>query len=382
MNEAQALAKMIAPGMIRPGKWRNGILQIHVTRICDRACPNCTQGSQLRGPYPEMSVEQFEQACISLKGYFGVVGLFGGNPPLARNFAAYCELLRKHFPRDQCGLWSNNPITPEKAQIMRQTFNPGVSNLNVHLDRKAFDMFRQHWPESRPFGLDVDSRHSPPYVAMKDVLFTICNDCSGNKGIFTAPNGDRYLTDPSSTLGLLGVDVKCTWEKCQACNGTGKVYDEERAWDLIGNCDINIHWSALIGVFRGQLRAWFCEIAGGQSMLHQDEPDYPDTGLDPNKLYSLNGRMVKWWQLPMTSFREQVLKHCHECGIPLKGFGAQACDSDPLEQVSPLHASMYKPKSKDRRVEIVTTSEQLGETLKCATDYVGNVRRPKHEVII
>lgn len=329
MNENEALARMIAPGTHRPGKWRNGILQIHVTRICDRACPNCTQGSQLKGPYPEMSLLQFEQACLSLKGYFGVVGLFGGNPALAKNFAGYCEILRRHFPREQCGIWTNNPITPEKAQIMRQTFNGAVSNVNVHMDRKAFEMFRRHWPESRPFGLDVDSRHSPPYVAMKDVIA-----------------------------------------------------DESKRWDLIAHCDINIHWSALIGVFRGQLRAWFCEIAGGQSMLHQDEPDYPDTGLDPTQTYDVGSGPMLWWRLPMTAFRDQVRRHCHDCGIPLKGWGASACEHDPLEQVSPTHASIYQPKSRDRRVEIVTTSEQLGATLKCATDYVGNVRRPKHETTV
>jgi len=53
--------------------------------------------------------------------------------------------------------------------------------------------------------------------------------------------------------------------------------DDER-WGLIGNCDINQYWSAIICVFRGELRGYFCEIAGAQAILHENEPSYPDLG--------------------------------------------------------------------------------------------------------
>jgi hypothetical protein len=264
MDETTALSKMVAPGTRRPGKYREGVIQILVTRACNLSCYACTQGSNLGGKVEFMSPEHFEQAVLSLRGYYGVYGLFGGNPAMSPHFEDYCRILIKHVPKEQRGIWSNHP--KGKGKIMRQTFDPSVSNINVHLDREAYNEFRRDWPESRPFGLDKDSRHSPPFVAMKDVLKMDCPVCNGD--------GD-YIDDQDS-------DGEDRYKDCIRCKGTGKMYDESRAWELISNCTINQHWSALIGVFRGELRAWFCEIAGAQSMLHQHEPDYPDTGLRPN----------------------------------------------------------------------------------------------------
>jgi hypothetical protein len=330
VNEQQALAKMIAPGTRRPGKYREGVIQIWATRACDKSCFGCTQGSNLAGNPGMITMPQFEQAVLSLSGYFGVVGLFGGNPAMHPNFTELCEILRKHVPYEQRGIWCNNPLTPEKAQAMRETFNPAVSNLNVHLDQKAFDLFARYWPEARPVGLERDSRHAPCYVAMKDVI-----------------------------------------------------EDEGERWELISDCDINKHWSAMIGVFRGEVRAWFCEIAGAQAMLHQDEPDYPDTGLDPTQLYCdaprekvmVNTPSVPWWKLGMWGFTNQVRKHCHSCSVPLKGYGelAQAPEDSGVEQVSQTHANIFNPKRKTRRVELVTVRSQLDEgKLTKMTDYLGN----------
>src|SRR5688572_8074829 len=99
MTETEALKRMIAPGQHRPNKpYRGGVIQIHITRRCDKSCINCTQGSNLQGPYHDMTVEQFEIACKSLKGYFGVVGVFGGCPALHNNFGDICSILRNFFP--------------------------------------------------------------------------------------------------------------------------------------------------------------------------------------------------------------------------------------------------------------------------------------------
>lgn len=326
MTEQEALTKMIAPGTHRPTKWRQGVIQIWVTRACDKACYGCTQGSNLAGKPGSITLPQFEQACKSLAGYWGVVGMFGGNPATHPQFGQLCSILRQHFPKEQCGLWCNNPLG--RGAIMQRTFNPGYSNLNVHLDKAAYEEFKRDWPESMPFGLDQDSRHSPPYVAMKDV-----------------------------------------------------VLDESERWELISNCDINKYWSAMIGVFRGQLRAWFCEVAGAQSMLHQDEPDYPDTGLDPTEEFRHNveykGRLLKWWELPMYIFLDQVRKHCHECSIPLRGLGELAQSTDPraTEQVSLTHAGIYKPKRQGRAVELVMVRSQVKEGwISRATNYLGNAK--------
>lgn len=346
MNGQEALARMVPPSKHRPGKMGNygGVIQIWMTRSCDKSCFGCTQGSNLRytaeSKYPKfLPLELLEGALRSLEGYFGVVGIFGGNPATHPQFEKACELVRKYVPYERRGLWSNNPLG--NGKVMRETFNPAVCNLNVHLDAKAYDEFKRDWPESMPFGLDKDSRHSPPFVSMRDV-------------------------------GL----------------------SPEQRWELISSCDINQHWSAMIGMFRGELRAWFCEIAGAQSMLHQDDPNYPDTGLHPDYRYARGVTLgvpftlgyaenapedaVEWWQLPMSSFIRQAEKHCHDCGVPLRGYGELAQSKEPTahEQVSAAHASIFSPKNKGRALEFVTNLEQLGlGRLARMTDYMGNAKR-------
>lgn len=310
MNEQTALRDMVPPGQKRKsagGDFLGGVIQIHVTRACDKACFGCTQGSNLGGKPVMISVEQFEQACASLADYFGIAGLFGGNPAQHPQFDELCRILAKYIPFERRGLWCNNPLG--KGAIMRKTFNPRVSNLNVHLDRDAYNEFKRDWPESLPFGLKEDSRHSPPFVAMLDV-----------------------------------------------------VPDEAERWGLIANCDINRNWSAMICSVRGQLRGYFCEIAGAQAMLHQHDPTWPDTGI-PVK--------PGWWKRPMGDFAEQVRWHCHRCGVPLKGYGELAVGGR-VEQTSATHADIYKPKRAGREVELVTLRTQLGNPLEKMTDYLGN----------
>ncbi len=360
MNEQEALSKMIAPGTPRPGKYRTGVIQIHITRACDKSCYGCTQGSNLKGKLTFMPPAMFEQAVLSLKGYFGVVGVFGGNPALHPQFGELCDILKKYIPFNQRGLWCNNPLG--KGLLMRETFDPSVSNLNVHLDCRAYDEFKRDWPECSPVGLTQDSRHSPPWVAMKDVLTKVCSDCNG-----------------------LGDDnIKHEFNECKTCSGKGKVYDESKAWELISDCDINKHWSAMIGMFRGELRAWFCEIAGAQSILHQDEPDYPDTGLDPTYEYEhhtapgdrIETTIGKWWQLPMKMLAHQVRKHCHECGIPLRGYGELAQAKNGTEHVSTTHQAVFKPKDSTRRVELVMREDQLSEgRITNITRYLQNANK-------
>jgi hypothetical protein len=316
MTEQEALAVMVPPGQKRPGKAFGGVIQVLVTSSCNLSCVHCTQASQLARKPWFMTPEQFEQAVRSLAGYFGVVGVFGGCPTISPHFEEYCRVLRDHVPFERRGLWANNLMG--KGAACRATFNPAVSNLNVHLDRKAYDEFRRDWPEARPFGLAEESRHSPPYVALAALI---------------ADKGER--------------------------------------WELISACPINRHWSAMIGVFRGELRAWFCEIAGAQAILHQDDPSYPDTGLDPAE----HGRLGRqWWQAPMAFFAEQVRWHCHDCGVPMQGHGALSQDPDAAEQVSEVHHAFFRPKRKGRRVELVTLRGQLGEPLERMTNYLGNAR--------
>lgn len=312
MKEAECLEQMVYPDMQRPTAYRKGIIQVWVTRACDKSCFGCTQGSNLGGRQTMITPEQFEEAVISLKDYFGVVGVFGGNPAIHPRFDVLCELLRKHIPFERRGLWCNNLLG--KGAVARATFNPAVCNLNVHLDQEAYAEFKRDWPESNPFGQHKDSRHAPAgWVSMRD----------------------------------LGVP-------------------EEERWELISKCDINRYWSAMIGVFRGELRGWFCEIAGAQSILHQENPAYPDTGV----------RIVPgWWQGNRDKFHEQIRYHCHSCGVPLRGFGSLAQDESGVEQVSASHADIYKTKKPKRLLQIVDNREQLQEqSLRSFVDYIGNAK--------
>lgn len=320
---------MIPPGAVRLQKFGNGVIQILVTSSCNLHCYNCTQGSQLRHKHYEMSLQNFEVAVQSLVNFHGVVGVFGGNPCITKNFEEYCRILREYIPFHRRGLWSNNLIG--KGDICRKTFNPATSNLNVHLDKDAWDEIKSTWPEAQPVGLKEDSRHSPVFVAMKDII-----------------------------------------------------EDESERWKLISSCDININWSAGIAEFRGQPRAYFCEIAMAQSVLHQHEEDYPDTGIRLFKdgIYESTisvgikqSLVCEWWRLGMFSFREQVRKHCHECSVPLHGYGELSQSEDGVEQTSKIHETVYKPKKSKRTVQVVEKLEQLNTSkIKQLTHYIQNGR--------
>ena len=308
------IANMVAPSDSRPGIWRGGILQIMVTRACDMACHGCTQGSQFGGKPAVMTPDQFQTAIDSLEGYFGVIGVFGGNPCTSPYFDDYCRILRGSVPYDQRGLWCNHPRG--KGAVCRATFDPRHSNFNVHLSSDAYDEFARDWPESLPHlkGIAEDSIHGSPWVAMRDV-----------------------------------------------------VPDEDERWRLISQCEINRYWSALIGVVRGELRAFFCEIAYAQAALHADNPDWartgkpmPDTGLPVTP---------GWWRKPMSEFAEQVNVHCHNCGVPLKRRG-QLAVGGTHEEVSETHLSIARPKVRDRPVRVVSIGGPIARQERPFVEYL------------
>lgn len=272
--------RMVSPSKRRPGKWMEGVMQINITRSCDLACSNCTQGSQFAGKRYYMTLENFELACQSVHDYFGLIGIFGGNPAMHPQFEDICRILRSYFPKEKCGIWCNNPLG--KGSMMRRTFNPRMSNLNVHLNKGAYNEFKLDWPESMPFGADNDSKHS-------------------------AVHGDLVAAVP----------------------------DETERHNLIANCDINRHWSAMICQFRGGLRGFFCEVAGGQAVLFQDNPNYPDTGISitPENVHE------GWWKRPMADFSHQVSRHCNNCLVPLRGASRYA-QQEQITEVSGMYEEL------------------------------------------
>jgi hypothetical protein len=309
---------MVPPGKRRSGIWRGGVLQVQVTRACDLSCFHCTQGSNLAGRPAMMTVDQFDRALESLDGYFGVVGMFGGNPAIHPKFGELCEVMRARVPFERRGLWCNN--LRGKGAHARITFNPRHSNINVHLDSEAAEEFRRDWPESAPYikGVERDSVHSSPWVAIKDVI-----------------------------------------------------PDEAERWRLIGRCDVNQHWSALIGVVRGDIKAFFCEIAYAQAALHEYNPDWdgtgwpmPDTGLKVTP---------GWWRKPMAAFEQQVRTHCPACGIPMRREGQLAVGGE-REEFSRTHEYLMRRgcKTKGRPTELVQIGGLGAAPERPATDYLPN----------
>jgi hypothetical protein len=261
-----------------------------------------------------MTVDQFEQACICLEGYFGVIGVFGGNPALHPDFDKICQVMRARVPFEQRGLWCNRLMG--KGAHARITFNPKHSNINVHLNSEAAEEFRRDWPECAPYikGIEQDSVHGTPWKSPID-------------------------------LG----------------------YSEEERWERIADCDISKHWSSLFGVIRGELRFFFCEVAYSMSALHQDNPDWRGTG-QPFPDIGLPATPGCWNQ-PMAAFEQQVLTCCHNCAVPLRLPG-QLAIGGTQEEFSETHRFIAKPKTRSRPVEFVTIGGAAERPDRPATNYL------------
>jgi hypothetical protein len=200
---------------------RNDIIQILVTRTCDRDCPNCTQLLPFRKDSREMSLECFERACASLAGWPGVVALFGGNPCTHSRFPELCRILAEQFPEQrQRGLWTNNLL--KYGAVARATFWPsGRFNLNAHGNPTAAADMRQWLPGIAVVGQEP-SHHGAILLDRRDY------------GI-----GDTE------------------WETLREC------------------CDINQNWSAAIMERDGRPFAYFCEVAGALDGIRGENHGLP-----------------------------------------------------------------------------------------------------------
>lgn len=306
---------MKAPADRRPG-WL--VLQIMITRACSESCFHCTQGSNLAGKPVMMTVEEFETAVKSLAGFPGTIGVFGGQPTLHPKFPEICEVMRAHVPYLNRGLWTND--LNGRGKVARITFNPARSNLNTHMNRAAYEEIARDWPEAlkaRPdhttAGVEKDSTHSSPWVAIQDVI-----------------------------------------------------PDEAERWRLIGRCSVNQNWSAAIGVVSGRgLRAYFCEVAYAQAALHagaDDSGDWPDLGHEVTP---------GWWKQPLAAFEPQIRLHCHACGLAMNRPGQLAIGGE-REEFSETHRAIARPKVKGREVAFVGVDE-LARQDRPATQYLPGV---------
>lgn len=255
----------------------NDIIQVVVTNKCDLFnCSNCTQLLPLRKDAREMSLDCVEEALQSLKGWPGIVSMFGGNPVTHSKFEALCFLWSKYVPAPQRGLWTNNLLG--KGEVAATTFIDGVSrfNFNVHGSSKAAEEMRKWFPKTRVFG--------------------------------------ERPSDHGAVLGFHG-DYGVSEEDWTAAR--------ER-------CDINQKWSA--GIYARDVSpngiplalgqkpfVYFCEVAGAIDGV---------TG-ENNGILATEG----WWKWPIADFERQVTNCCdRNCVVPLRYRGS--VDQDDTYDVS------------------------------------------------
>lgn len=321
MIGCEALPQMVMPSQRRRQVFMHGVMQIMVTRSCDLSCHGCSAGSQLVSKPAVMTPDQFRRACESVRDYFGITALFGGNPCTSRYFEDYCRIMREMIPYKQRGIWTNNLMG--KGAIARETFCPEHSNINVHGNTDAWREFERDWPEVLAArkehtrrGLEQDSVHGTPWISMVD-------------------------------LGI----------------------PEDKRWELIRKCDINVNWSAIITLVRGELRGFFCEVAGHMAALHADNPDWAGSGTPMADI----GLPIEpgWWRRRQRDFEQQIRTCCPHCAIPLRRPGQLAIGGEK-EEFSRTHEFIARPKVKGRSVVFVGV-ENLVRSARPATQYLKGV---------
>lgn len=188
----------------------NDICQIVVTRnCCVFSCSNCTQLLPFRKDVRNMSLECVEEAIASMRGWPGVIAIFGGNPVVHPQFPEICEIVKRLIPNQaQRGLWTNN--LHNHGDLIRETFWPhGRFNLNVHGDLEAAAEMNRCLPGKPIFGESGRDHHGGMLMDYRDYGLT-----------------------------------------------------EEQWIEKREKCDINQNWSAGIYERDGRPYAYFCEVAG------------------------------------------------------------------------------------------------------------------------
>jgi hypothetical protein len=199
----------------------NDTIQIVVTTSCDRECSNCTQLLPFRTDYKFMSVACFEEAVLSVKGWPGIVALFGGNPCVHPQFQELCRIIAEHIPPERRGLWTNNVF--KHGAIAAATFGKGRLNLNAHADPKA------------------------------------------------AQEMDRWF--PGRVIQ--GSDRNASWHSAILADYRDFGISEEEWIRQREQCDINQKWSGAIVQRGGKPYAYFCEVAAALDGVRGENSGIP-----------------------------------------------------------------------------------------------------------
>lgn len=267
MNADEAIKKMRGPRNMH-------IICIDVTNKCDLSCSNCTRLLENQTEYWDMKPENFRKALQSLKGYWGVIAMIGGNPCMHPKFKELCQIFVEEVPNKmQRGLWTNNFF--KHRDLCLETF--GTFNLNSHGEERATGPLKELAEAAKAKGSLVwsyygNSKHAPLLTAIKDL------------------------------------------------------YPENTMWQMITECDINREWSASIIENKGELRAYFCEVAASFDLARGTDRGLPVT--------------EGWWQKHIEEFSDQIKHFCPGCGVAAKQ--PPALDKEELDYVTISNKDLVK----------------------------------------
>ena len=125
-------------------------------------------------------------------------------------------------------------------------------------------------------------------------------------------------------------------------------------WAKIANCDINKEWSASIVQNKGELRAYFCEVAASFDLARNQDHGLPVTD--------------GWWQAHITEFGEQIKRFCPGCGVPAKLKPSK--DTDDVDSYTVSNADLAeKAAAQEHRKVIFVDGQQKQEVNKRVTLY-------------
>ena len=296
--ESNLLRKRALAKMRSP--YQMGIICIDITNKCDLACSNCTRLLENQSSFWDMTPDNFRLAVRSLDGYPGIIAVIGGNPAMHPKLKDICDIFVQEVPnKSQRGLWTNNVF--KHGELAKDTF--GFFNLNPHNDARGIESLEG----LKKFGgyRSGHSSHSPLLTAVKDL------------------------------------------------------YSETDMWDRISQCDINQHWSASIIQNKGNLRAYFCEVAASFDLARGTDHGIP---VEPG-----------WWRRNISEFDDQVARFCPGCGIPARLKGHM--DFEETDTYTASNADIARQAENKRRtvIELKASDQRLTINHK-VTEYSKNLR--------
>jgi organic radical activating enzyme len=262
------------------------IICIDITNKCDLACSNCTRLLENQDAFWDMSLENFREAVRSLSDFPGTIAVIGGNPAMHRDFEGICKILVEEIPqKERRGLWTNNVF--KHAELVKEVF--GGFNLNPHGDARGIKSLEPIRELKIGNYYEGHSMHSPLLTAVKDI------------------------------------------------------FPENEMWDRISNCDINQEWSASIVQNKGQLRAYFCEVAAAFDLARGTDNGIPVT--------------PGWWRKGIRDFSNQVKHFCPGCGVPARLKGHKDCEeTDTYTKTNSDLAEKSRDKKRRKIVELDPTT--------------------------